>query len=298
MGQSYESNFVFKINNIKDKFQKKTRNLNVSLSIITEKDEKELKRLSEVYINKIRYGKDKKIRGKVGKFANAGFIDELNEIFDLIKIKEPITKEEIDKKIKELREKDLILDIKESKCKDIQDLANDEFIKILMKNESFKKLLMIMNDYIDYVTEVICMFIREVNTYLDNLIYELGIKENKTKIALNLSQTNNECKNIVNDFIELQERRNIIEHHNSVISEKYVKHVKTSHIGDVGKVIFTQPGYISKAYGTVFKYLLVITTFILKNNNVIFDIKKVKKIFKEEKNLYDFVFKEFNQFIL
>ncbi len=285
MNKNFELMLVYHIYKLKRLYRDKTKNFKAELGILTEKDGKELERISKKYIYSLNKLSKKLLHDKLEKVATAEFKSSLESLFDFFNFKENEIKKLVEKKIEKFKKEDVLIRINETEENVIKELYNDSTIKALMKNESMLKMVNLFYQYNDYAKETVIMFNREASLYMESLLslldFDFDIKQLLQEILKNTK--NNE--KLIEDISELRARRNILEHNDGMIDDEYIKRVKSVSEKDIGKVIITAPDYITENYKNLIAFYTLATCIVAKKLGEKLDGDILSDIFKRTRKL-------------
>lgn len=286
MDKVFETMLVYHINKLTRLYNNKTKDLNAKVNMLTEEDGKELETLFKKYnytINKI----DKKLfHHKIEKVATINLKDNVNSLFDFFEFDEEDIKNLTKEKIENFRKEDVLLKLNESNPEAFKELYEDKIMQMLLNNDSMLKFINTLIQYNGYVKETIIMFSRESSSYITNLISELDCKYSFSQLLNELEENKDDkIKKIIKDIRELRARRNILEHNDGVINDKYLTMTGATTKKDMGKAIMTSPAYISQAYNNVISFYCLATKLVMKKLGLELDADKVISLLKETKNI-------------
>lgn len=230
---------------------------------------------------------DKKLfHHKIEKVATINLKDNVNSLFDFFDFDEEDIKNLTKEKIENFRKEDVLLKLNESNPEAFKELYEDQIMQMLLNNDSMLKFINTLIQYNEYVKETIIMFSRETSPYITNLVSELDCKYSFSQLLNELEENKDDkIKKIIKDIRELRARRNILEHNDGIINEKYLIMTKATNKNDMGKVIITLPSYISQAYNNIVSFYWLATKLVMKKLGLELDVDKVISLLKETKNL-------------
>lgn len=234
---------------------------------------------------KISIKKRKELAKKYKTCIEFTLKDDLFEIFDLFQLSNKQIKDVVKKEESSIKG-DFILRIKNINDESIKEILQDELFEKLKQCNAFCKLIRIQDDYITYAKTLIITFNRELSTYTKMI--SGNDKINIKNLNLELSKFNDEAKTITDFITEFHERRNIVEHHNQVITEEYLKKTK-SDLPDkyIGSYLGISPNYIKESFQMIVNYVLLLTQYLATKNDKNFNADYVYNNLKDsEKSIY------------
>ena len=253
--------------------------------MLTNEDGKELDTLFKKYIYTIKKIDKKLFHHKIEKVATINLKDNVNSLFDFFDFDKDDIKNLTKEKIENFRKEDVLFKLNESNPEAFKELYEDKIMQMLFNNDSMIKFMNVYIQFNDYVKETIIMFSRETSSYISNLLSELPNKYSFNQLLKELENNDDKIKKIIKDIRELRARRNILEHNDGVINEKYLTMTGTTTKKDMGKAIMTSPAYISQAYNNVISFYCLATKLVMKKLGLELDADKVISLLKETKNI-------------
>lgn len=282
----YEKMIIIFIKKISEIYESQTKSFKFSFDNFTDQDGLELQNFFKKNLYKISIRKRKELVSKYKKYVEFTLKDDLFEIFDLFQLSNKQIKDVVKKEESSIKG-DFILEIKNIDDESIQEILQDELFEKLEQCNAFCKLIRIQDNYITYTKTLITTFNRELSTYTKMICGDDKI--NIKNLNLELSKFNDEAKNIIDFITEFHERRNIVEHHNQIITEEYLKKTNSDLPSKyVGSYLGTSPNYIKESYQMTVNYALLLTRHLATKYNENFNIKYVYNNLKDSKeSIYD-----------
>lgn len=285
MNKIFEKILVYHINKLTRLYNNKTKNLNAEVNILTPEDGKELETLFKKYTYTIKKIDKKLFHNKIRKVATINLKDSVKSLFNFFNFDKEDIKNLTKEKVKNFRKEDILLKLNESNPKAFKELYEDKITQLLLNNESMMKCMNVYIQFNDYVKETIIMFNRETSSYISNLLSEINNKYSFNQLLKELENKDDKIKKIINDIRELRARRNILEHNDGVINDRYLTMIGATTKKDIGKTIITSPTYISQAYNNVILFYYLATKFVMKKLELEIDIDQVNSLLRETKNI-------------
>lgn len=281
----YEKVLIIFINQIIKIYELQTKLFKFSFDDFTDQDGLELQKFFRNNLYKISIKKRKELAKKYKTCIEFTLKDDLFEIFDLFQLSNKQIKDVVKKEESSIKG-DFILRIKNINDESIKEILQDELFEKLKQCNAFCKLIRIQDDYITYAKTLIITFNRELSTYTKMI--SGNDKINIKNLNLELSKFNDEAKTITDFITEFHERRNIVEHHNQVITEEYLKKTK-SDLPDkyIGSYLGISPNYIKESFQMIVNYVLLLTQYLATKNDKNFNADYVYNNLKDsEKSIY------------
>ena len=281
----FETMLVYHINRLTRLYRNKTKDLKADVNMLTNEDSKELDTLFKKYIYTIKKIDKKLFHHKIEKVATINLKDNVNSLFDFFDFDKDDIKNLTKEKIENFRKEDVLFKLNESNPEAFKELYEDKIMQMLLNNDSMIKFMNVYIQFNDYVKETIIMFSRETSSYISNLLSELPNKYSFNQLLKGLENNDDKIKKIIKDIRELRARRNILEHNDGIINDKYLTMTGATNKKDMGKMIITSPVYISQAYKNVISFYCLATKFVMKIFELEMDIDKINLLLKETKNI-------------
>lgn len=286
MDKIFETMLVYNINKLTRLYSNKTKDLNAEVNLLTNEDGKELEILFKKYIYTLNKIDKKLFHNKFEKVGTINFKDNTKSLFDFFDFDEEDIKSLTKEKIEKYRKEDILIKLNEANPEAFKQLYEDKVVQMLLNNDSMIKFINVYIQFNEYVKEIIIMFSRETSSYISNLISELDCKYSFGQLLDDLEENKDDkIKKIIRDIRELRARRNILEHNDGIINDKYLIMTKATNKKDIGKAIITSPTYISQAYNNVISFYCLATKLVMKKLGLELDIDKANSLLKETKNI-------------
>ena len=284
MDKMFETMLVYHINKLTRMYRNKTRNLKAEVNMLTNEDFKEIETLFKKYIYTIKKIDKKLFHHKIEKVVTINLKDNTDSLFKFFDFDKDDIKNITKEKIENFKKDDILLKLNDSNPKAFKELYEDKIVQMLLNNHSMIKVLNFYIQCNDYLKETIIMFSRETSSYISNLLNELPNKYPFNQLLKELENNDDKIKKIIKDIRELRARRNILEHNDGVINDKYLTMTGATTKKDMGKAIITSPAYIPQAYDNIISFYCLATKLVMKKLKLEIDVDKVNSLLKETKN--------------
>lgn len=239
--------------------------LEKTLSVINQKDENNIKKFADSFLN-LPLNKRKKIINTLSNMFSVIDNNDNETLFNFLSQ----SQKKITKYIKSNKpqfDKVYYLKIKNENEEMIEDIKQNNAFKNLKRSKSLQKFLKIYTNYCSFLKNLIIFYNRELSSFIKTIT---NIPLNIASLHLKLAKLHPESIDTFVSIKELHETRNIIEHHNFMITETYIKKTDNkTNKNKVGDYLIITPQKITEFRSSIYKYAYFIASYDFENEKTI-----------------------------
>lgn len=240
--------------------------LEKTLSVINQKDENNLKKFADSFLN-LQLNKRKKLINTLSNIFSVIDNNDNETLFNFLSQ----SQKKITKYIKSNKpqfDKVYYLKIKNENEEMIEDIKQNNAFKNLKRSKSLQKFFKIFENYCSFLKNLITFYNRELSSFTKTIANNIPF--NIVSLHLKLTKLHPESTDTFVSIRELHETRNIIEHHNFRITETYIKKTDNKiNKNKIGDFLIITPQKITEFRSNIYKYAYIIASYDFENEESI-----------------------------
>ena len=286
MDNEIEKMCVYYLIKLRSTFERFSNSIKTNFQSITDKDWQEIEKLSNETIFGTNVQKKKQLKKEIDNIGEFVYGCEEQDVFEILTLNRKDLEIRIKEQLKKFRIEDVFITLKDFDLSTYKKIKGNAIVKSFAANDSFMRFIDIDN-YMHCVHDVLITFNRELleyQNYICKNISDTYKLKNLIEDLLKYFNTEKEVGNIISRLVELRARRNIVEHNQSVINEKYIN---TSHKYEDknGALLVTSPGYVTERYKDIISFYVIATKLCLQLKGKQMDEDFLCNEVKKTKNL-------------
>ena len=264
MEKEMEKMCVYFLAKLRSEFDNISKPILFNFANITDNDWNDIASITkEMFLDRKTQNK-KLLKEEIDKVGNFVHGSEGQDVFEFFTLNYNGMLNKCKEQLERFKKEDILITLNNFDSSTYNKIKNDALINQFYANDAFMKLIDIAT-YRHYIKDVLITFNRELIEYKKEICDSIGETygpKNLIDDILKCFSENEEVKNLISRLEELRARRNIVEHNQSVINDKYIKTAQ-KYADKKGALLITSPCYVTDRYKDIISFYVIATKICL-----------------------------------